>query len=443
MNKRGRFPECLLHAAQILLLAIGLLGAAAIAPSQQVPSGPPTHPQALLAAADDLLGEMSRITGLPIKAPLKKEIRGRAEIRNYLLEDLHAEQTPRELYIQEAALKAFGLVSREFDLEKFLITFYTEQAAGAYDPRRKILFIADWPSPEMQKLVLAHELTHALQDQNFDLRKFLRAARASDDATNARQAVVEGHAMAATMQHVLGPVELASLPSLEALMGAIVNKQLGEFPAFSRAPFFFRLQALFPYAQGVGFMQRGLAQGGWKKLHELFLHPPVATKEIFEPQLYFDAQSLPPVSLPRPASLAHVSGLRLLTENVMGQLGYYALLGQLISEEQAKSVGTGWLADRYVLYEYAGTTPTRYALVARTRWTSPETALAFFRAYHTILARKYPELTPDQRSHPDLFIGSVASGRVVLLRQGDACLWAEGVPAAQTGAVLKFLQSLP
>ena len=132
--------------------------------------------------------------------------------------------------------------------------------------------------------------------------------------------------------------------------------------------------------------------------------------------------------------------MRVLAENTLGELGYYALLGQLISEEEAKTVATGWLADRYILYQGPGA--NQFALVARTRWTSSETALAFFRDYHTILARKYPELTPDERSATDLFIGSTASGLAILLRKANECLWAEGVAAAQTVAILNWLKSL-
>lgn len=401
---------------------------------------PRVETPSLLAQADGLLQEMSRITGLAIRAPLKKQIVTRAEIRKYVEENLHTEYTPREIHVQEATLKAFGLVSREFNFEKFLVDFYTEQAAGFYDPRRKTLFIADWPSEDVQKMVLAHELTHALQDQNFDLQRFLHAARGNDDATNARAAVVEGHATAAMMQQLVEPVELATLPSLEPMMAQVSHQRLEEFPAFSNAPFFFRVQVLFPYAQGMGFMQRGLTQGGWKRLSLIFSHPPATTKEIFEPGIYFDSQPLTKIELPRPAPLASVPGLVALDENVMGELGYYALLAQFISEDEAKSVATGWLADRYILYE--GPAPNQYALVARGRWSSHEASLAFFRDYHTILARKYPELAPDKRSSADLFLGTTASGQVILMRKGPECLWAEGVPAAQTGAMLNFLRSL-
>src|SRR5205809_433150 len=99
---------------------------------------------------------------------------------------------------------AAGL-AQETDLQSQLNT--TEQVAGFYDPHTKTMNMADWIPPEMQSMVLSHELTHALQDQNYDLDKFLHAARDNDDATSARQAIVEGHAMAAMMQHALGQVD--------------------------------------------------------------------------------------------------------------------------------------------------------------------------------------------------------------------------------------------
>ena len=420
------------------------------------------EPQSLLSTADAVFNDMSEITTLPIKAPLKKQVLNRAQIRDYLTQDLKEEYTPREVRQEEAMLKAFGLVSRDFDLEKFLITFFTEQAAGVYDARRKTMLIADWVAPEMQKLVLSHELTHALQDQNFDLEKFEHGDRSDNDSTNARHAVVEGYATAAMMQELIKPAALANLPSFGPLLNLMTQRPMTEFPAFSSAPFFFRFVTLFPYSEGTTFMQAGLTHGGWKRLNRLFSEPPGTTKEIFEPELYFKPDfgpvevtivggagtktNAPPritlskLTLPHPETLSAVPGLGLLDENTLGELGYYSLLGQLISEEEAKKLAPAWLADRYLLYE--NPPAHQYALVARSRWTSPETALAFFRDYHTILARKFAELRPDSRSGEDLFVGTAASGAVILLRQGEECRWAEGVPAAQAAPTINWLRSL-
>jgi hypothetical protein len=400
-------------------------------------------PPDLLSQADSVFQQMSELTGLPIKSSLKKQVISRPEVSKYISETLHSEMTPQEMHVQEATLQAFGLVPPDFNLEKFLVSFYTEQAAGFYDPLRKTMFIADWVEPDMQRTVLAHELTHALQDQSYDLEKFLKAARDDDDASAAREAVVEGHATAAMIQEMMAPMKLEVMPSLEPLMAPIIQQQLEEFPAFTKAAFFFRFQALFPYIEGVGFMQHGLQAGGWKRLNSLFDDPPHTTKEIFQPEVYFDKQPLPKISLPQPSSLAGVHGLSFLAENIMGEMGYYALLGQLISEDEAKSVAPNWLADGYLLYESSDAKPgdKQHTLVSQTRWSSPESALAFFRDYHTILAHKYPELAPDPRSTSDLFIGKANNGQVVMLRKDADCLWAEGVPAAQGEAVLNWLKS--
>lgn len=399
-----------------------------------------TTPQDLLGQADEVLHQMSELTGLPIKAALQKRLINREEVKKYLQENIAKDTTPQEMHVQEAELQALGLVSRDFKLQDFLLDFYTEQAAGFYDPHRKTMFIADWATPDMQKLILSHELTHALQDQNFDLIKFMQADKGNDDATNTRQAIVEGHATAAMMQQLVAPMSLGDLPALEPIMTQVIHQQFEEFPIFSKAPFFFRMEALFPYIQGMGFMQSGLKRGGWAELNKLFSNPPRTTREIFVPGVYFDHQPPVSITLPKPALLADSKGLNLLTDNIMGSLGYYALIGQFISEDEAKKLSPELTGDRFLLYE--GPAAKQYTLLARTRWSDSETALAFFRDYHEIVARKYPELAPDARSSSDLYLGSIASGRVMLMRKGAECLWAEGIPVNKADAVLDWLKRL-
>jgi hypothetical protein len=396
--------------------------------------------QALLSRADEVLQQMSEITGLPIKGQLGKQVVGRPEVERYLTQNLHQEMTPAELHAQEALVRALGLVSRDFNLEQFLISFYTEQAAGFYDPQRKTMFIADWTPQESQSMVLSHELTHALQDQNWDLESYLHGARDNDDASAARQAVVEGYATAAMMQQAAGGLDLGQLPSIGPLIEQLIPQQFAEFPAFSNAPQFFRTEALFPYLQGMGFIQAGLQQGGWKDLNGLLSeHPPETTKEIYEPQIYYNHQALPQVELSRPPALNGV-GLRFLTANSLGELGYYAMIQQLISEDEAKALGPAWMADRYLLYEHSG--GDEYTLVARTQWATAAQAQAFFRDYRTILANKYSDLTTSKRSSADEFIGAAGNGAVFLMRNGDQCMWAEGVPAAKSETMLEWLRAL-
>jgi hypothetical protein len=384
---------------------------------------------------------MSRITGLPIKAPLKKRLVSRPEVRKFLVGNLHAEYTPQEIHVQEATLRAFGLVSRDFNLEKFLISFYTEQAAGFYDPRTKTMYLADWVPAKMQETVLAHELTHALQDQNFNLLHYMHEVKAHDDAEAARQAVMEGYATAAMFQQMAGSADLTMLPSFDTLIGPLIHQQMAEFPVFSNAPLFFRLEALFPYIQGASFIQAGLKRtGGWKELNVLFTSPPASTKAIYQPDVYFNHLALSSLELPAKTPLDSVPGLAKLDENTMGELSFNALLGQFLSEDRAKAVSANWIADRYILYEDRA--KQTYALTARARWGTPEDALTFFRNYHAVLVQKYAELSPDARSTPERFIGHTSSGEVILSRQGDEVRWVEGVPQDKVETMVKWLDSL-
>jgi len=424
-----RFP----FLSRMILPSLLLLFATAAVAQQQ-------SAQELLSQADEVLQQMSQITGLPIKGPLNKQVVNRPEVEKYITQNMHEEMTPAQIYAQEALARVLGVVPRDFNLEKFVVGLLTEQAAGFYDPKRKTMYIADWVPPELQSMTLSHELTHALQDQNWDLDSYLHGARDDDDASAARQAVVEGYATAAMMQQVTGGADPEELQLLTPLLEALTSSPLGGSPELSNAPYFFRVQLLFPYVQGMGFVQAGLQRGGWKDLNALFERPPESTKEISQPEIYFNHQALPKVELTRPPALELAEGLRFLTGNSLGELGYSALLGQLISEDEAKTLGPAWLADRYLLYERPG--GNDYTLVARTRWTSPEQAQAFFRDYHSILANKYSDLVTSKRSSPDEFIGSAASGAVLLLRNGDECAWAEGVPAAKTETMLAWLRAL-
>jgi len=410
----------------------------------RIATAEPQSPESLLSTADSVFEEMSRLTGLAIRAPLKKRVVNRTEMRQFLEDTLHAEYTPQMIHEQEASVKAFGVVPPDFDMAKFVVNFYTEQAAGLYDSRSKTMLLADWVEPEVQQMVLRHELTHALQDQNFDLDRFMKAVISNDDATNARQAVAEGYATATMFQSALGGMDLADIPGLGSLLELGAQQQFAQLQSFMSAPFFLRYQAMFPYTQGLLLMQQGLAQGGWARLNQMFLKPPETTREVFHPELYYsgnaaghDAMS---GNLPRPKPLSNVPDLHFVYENTMGELGYYALIGQFISEEEAASVAPDLTGDRYLVYE--NSSAHRFVLVAATKWTSPEAAQKFFGDYQTILAKKFPGITPDRRSTPDQFIGSVNAAEILLLRKGNECLWAEGVPTSQTNAMLDYLRSI-
>jgi len=440
-------------------------------PAQQ-PTPPATAPQAgsaqsqassvssALATADQVLGQMSQITGLPIKSPLKKELVSKPQVERYLKDNMHAEYTPAELHGEEAALKAFGIVEPSFNLEDFLVTFYTEQAAGFYDPHRQTMFMADWVEPEQQKIVLAHELTHALQDQSFDLWRFAHSVRDNDDAVNAREALVEGYATLSMMQVMLGTLPIENVPSLDTMLEQGVKQSMSQFPVFSRAPFFLRFQLLFPYVQGMEFCRRALELGGWNRLNQTFADPPRNTREIFKPNLYFgdsatEDSSKPAaarvqtsdVALSPPDALEHTAGVRRVEDNVMGALGYYSLFGQLLTDQESKKVSATWSGDRYLIYE--GPSPGQFLLISRTRWTTPEAAADFCADYRTILLNRWIRSGLSKEDDGGIHMAGTATillratgaRRAMLVRHADECRWFEGASKEQADALTSWIES--
>ena len=149
------------------------------------------------AAADQVLTQMSEITGLALLSPVKKTLRSRADIRAYVIREMNEDKEPAERYASERSAEALGLIPKGFDFDGFMVDLLTEQIAGLYDPKAQEFYIADWIPIEDQRMVMAHELTHALQDQHYKIEEWVKAARPNDDAELARESVLEGSAMAA------------------------------------------------------------------------------------------------------------------------------------------------------------------------------------------------------------------------------------------------------
>jgi hypothetical protein len=127
---------------------------------------------AIISATDAVLKETSDLRELSILKDVKSGAQSRAEIERMIIKNLDEESSPAEIHATEVVLKAFGLAPADFEYRPFLIRLLTEQVAGYYDPKVQQFYLADWIELEGQKPVMAHELTHALQDQHFNLRRF-------------------------------------------------------------------------------------------------------------------------------------------------------------------------------------------------------------------------------------------------------------------------------
>src|SRR5271157_3001253 len=193
---------------------------AQVAPPQVEGKITPEQERQLFSLVDELIKFSSDETGLPVKSTVKRQITSRATVESYLKEKFNEDEGAKRLQKGEIVLKKFGLLDRDFALKPFLLALLDEQIEAYYDSKTKTVNMLDWVSVDEQKPVLAHELTHALQDQHSDLEKWddqtpddvsTDAAGdqdhlARDEMDTARDAVAEGQATAVMMDYVLKPL---------------------------------------------------------------------------------------------------------------------------------------------------------------------------------------------------------------------------------------------
>jgi hypothetical protein len=404
-----------------VLLAAG--GAQAQEASVAAPRSDPkaTSDADFIEAADEVLEQMSQITGLKLLAPLKKSLRSREEIRAYVIKQMNEEKNPVERYADERTAEALGLLPKGFDLDAFMVNVLTEQIEGLYDPKNREFYIADWSPLSEQRMVMAHELTHALEDQHFQIEAWSRAARPNEDAELARDAVLEGSAMAAMVDYLMLGTgrSLKDLPEFDPSM---LIGDLGTTPTLKTAPPFLKDALIFPYISGLNFSAAVLKNSGWAALSGVFERPPVSSQQILHPALYKSGKTPASVSLP---SLEKVLGSNWakLDENILGEFGWKEIFKQFLGEDRAKTLAAAWDGDRYALYEQKQT--KKLILITRLHVDSEERATRFFGQYSEALEKKYSGRSNLLR-RPNFFSFDAPDGGVFLYCFGESCVTMEG-----------------
>jgi hypothetical protein len=423
----------ILFAPLLILIVVVLAFAAqqATPPPKQVPTSPDgssAKPSASTAdfmqAADEVLAQMSDILKLPVKEPLKKSLRSKQEIRDYLVREEKEDKNDAERYADDKALEAFGLIPKGFPLDSFMLDVLTDQVAGLYDPKGKEFYIADWIPVDEQRAVMAHELTHALEDQSFHIDPWIKAARPNDDAELARDSVSEGSAVAAMVDYSLRDEKMSvrDIPDVTVLIRSGAIAEMDKDPKLSHAPIVIRDELLFPYLAGTFFSQQFLKEHtGWNDFKLVFANPPVSTQQILHPSLYFAGVKPESVTLPDWPALVP-SDWKMLEENVMGEFGLAEILKQFLGQQRADALSPAWTGDRYAVFEDQKTKNT--PLVFRLSLDKEEDAARFCGQYSEALELKYKERAELFR-RPNYFQFQTPEGGVYLRCIDTACLTVE------------------
>ena len=408
--------------------------------------------KALLASIDQIMTFVSDDTGLPPVLKVKRRLVSRDEVSKYLVKSFNEDESAKKLQRSEIVLKKFGLLDRSFDLKPFLLSLLTEQIAGYYDAKTKYVNLLNWVEPDEQKPVMAHELTHAVQDQKVGLEKWSDAgfkgvsktgsedtARiAVDELETARQAVTEGQAMVTFVDWTLKPAgkTLLDAPEIVKAMkeGGGDN---GGSPVMARAPLLLQRSLEFPYTDGLGFEQALLVKGGKKLAFAAVLDdPPNSSFQVMHPEAYLAHAPVPALRLPDVHGTLDAE-YEPYDVGVMGELDVEIMASLFGGPELGHALAGAWDGGVYYAGQRRAATPAEKATTGSlgvlylSKWKGEEAAVTFEKLYTAELGRKYNKLAErkaDEAEGEQVYTSE--EGDVLLSRTDDALFVSEGFPLA-------------
>lgn len=417
-----------------------------VAPAQ----APAEDPQIL---ADKIQGDVEAIRGLPFKRKVKAANQTPEEFSKYVEREMSAGMPETIARHYGKIVHRLGLyrgpeIQGVVDMMKMVAT---SQAAAYYDPEQQTFFVLLPNMPEMVRGVFySHELYHGLQDQYFDLRKFMMDrrfdAQISADELLARQSVVEGEAMyimtlwgvrnmtgqipsremlapALIMQATMDMETLrASMkqPQVEKMMGDDIKASLD---AIDHIPPFIIEGLLGAYLKGSYFVF-SVQEKGWSEVEKLYSeYPPESTEQILHPQKWFARESPTRFTWPATDKVRELRDWELLDQNVIGEVQLRHVFKEHGLGAESVAVASGWDGDRYAVYKRKDSDAT--LLLLTTSWDTEADATEFANAYRRLLASKYANTQEPTR----------------LEQHGKDVVIVEGGPERGLRGLMKYVRS--
>jgi hypothetical protein len=428
----------------------------------------PRQAEELFHSVDEILAFDSKQSGLPIKKQVKRRLTSRDEVESYLTKHMKDEDVKR-LQRSELVLKKFGLLPRDFDLEKLLVALLREQVAGYYDPKTKTVNLLDWVPMEEQEPVMAHELTHALQDQTINLDKWMKKGDKdlgemkkdptpedieNDEMNDAREAVVEGQAETVMMQYELAPVgrSIADSPGLVETMEAQMASGTDDSKVFKDAPIFLKESLTFPYSYGMKFVIAVMEKSGKEKAFAgMLANPPHTTRQIMQPETYLSDEKIEPMRVPE--FKRDFKDYLKFDIGAMGEFDVAVLIEQYAGKKLSDRLYPEWRGGYYYAARPKNGAGAPLGLIYVSRWSSAEKAAEFAGIYAQSLTKRYKkaeeikgpsssEMAEEKTERKvQLLLGrhswNTEEGTVVIEERGDTVLVSESLDASTTETLEK------
>jgi len=398
---------------------------------------------------------LPRLRKIPFKHEVKRDVTKREQLKAMLVKEFEEDQTPEEFRANEMAMKALGLVPRSLDLKSLLVQVYSEEIAAFYDPKTKTMHLIEELEAKTKakptllerlfgktggfdkdenKTVIAHELTHALADQHYDLDKLQKDAKHDDDRALALSALIEGEATLAMMGAGMDDWDGSKIVKMPAgdldrglsMISPFIS-MIGGGKTLRSAPPIVSESMVFPYFRGMVFCAALVNDGGWKSVDEAYKSPPVSTEQIIHPEKYRSKLDLPMcIDL---GALKPGAPWKELGRNVLGELQTSIMLGRA-----GPKAAAGWDGDRYAVFEGPA---EKLGLVWFSTWDGEDDAREFAEAYARYQTRRMGKDAFQPERIPDSLWRCSDNVCQVVERRGRDVAVIEGFAPAVTASLLE------
>ena len=343
-------------------LMLAAAGAAASGCRGDAPA-PPSAQQLV----DSLRPAVEHAAGMKFRSPPRVAMRSREQVRAYLAGKLDAELPESRARGMEAAYRLFGLIPDSIRLRPLLLELLSEQVVGYYDADSTMLFAVKGSPRDQLRLVMAHEMVHALQGQYLPLDSIFHDLRSNDRLT-AAQAILEGQATAASIGIYTPGADRTADDDFWTMYGDQVREQQASMPVFAQAPLVIREGLIFPYVAGAEFMHWWATKSGHADTVPYGPRMPASTEQVLHPDHYASGDA--------PIRLVIDSSGPALHEDVLGEMETRVLVAQLVHSARPDELpALGWGGDCYRVMD----TPDGPALVWYLVFDDPAAAARFVR----------------------------------------------------------------
>ena len=359
------------------------------------------------AAIEKLARAAESVRQLRFQHPITIEIEDGIAIASSLHDQIEDEEIERARLLYGA----LGLIDPDADLRALFSEVLGEQVIGYYDPKETRLVIRDDvmdgllgargpEETEEARLVLVHELVHALQDQRLGLGESYDQTRTAD-AENAFRAVIEGDATLAMLANALraqGIPLSAATPGIQQMGSYIDVDAFISGEKLDEAPAILRVTLVAPYLRGLQFIATVHSSGGWPSVNRVHRKPPTTTEQVLHPEKFAEAERGELFEVSEIRAIKQ-TGYQRIAEDTLGELELSVYLGQGSPTGTNEAAAKGWGGDHLVVYRRADAT----AVVWWTAWDSEADAMEAYRAARRVAPRNSSSLV-EHRGHAVLIV---------------------------------------